>query len=92
MPQALDPIDGTTNFAHSYPGFCVSVGVIRHSLPVAGCVIEFTGGPGGWGTRTYSAARNCGATCDGQSISVSAVRNLDKALLVRAGVVMAEVF
>lgn len=39
----IDPLDGTCNFAHNYPGFCVSIGVLRHALPVAGCVIEFTG-------------------------------------------------
>jgi hypothetical protein len=29
---------------------------------VAGCVIEFTGGPGSWSTRTYSGGRNLGST------------------------------
>jgi myo-inositol-1(or 4)-monophosphatase len=46
------------------------VGVLRHALPVAGCVIEFTGGPGNWGTRVYAASRNHGATCDGKPIQV----------------------
>lgn len=40
----IDPLDGTTNFAHSYPSFAVSVGVLRNSVPVAACVVEFTGG------------------------------------------------
>lgn len=78
----LDPLDGTTNFAHSYPGFCVSVGVLRHALPVAGCVIEFTGGPSGWGTRVYSAARNHSATVDGKPLCVSGVKDLSKSLIV----------
>ena len=33
-------------------------------------VIEFTGGPGSWITRTYAAARNAGATCNGKPIQV----------------------
>jgi hypothetical protein len=48
-PRCIDPLDGTCNFAHSYPGFCVSIGVLRHAVPMAGCVIEFTGGGGGGG-------------------------------------------
>jgi myo-inositol-1(or 4)-monophosphatase len=40
----IDPLDGTTNFAHGYPSFAVSVGVLRHAMPVAACVVEFVGG------------------------------------------------
>lgn len=42
----VDPLDGTTNFAHGYPSFAVSVAVLRHTLPVAACVVEFAGGCG----------------------------------------------
>ena len=31
----VDPLDGTTNFAHGYPSFAVSVAVLRHITPVA---------------------------------------------------------
>lgn len=40
----IDPLDGTTNFAHAYPSFAVSIGVLRNAVPVAACVVEFTGG------------------------------------------------
>lgn len=40
----IDPLDGTTNFTHSYPPFACSVGVLRNSVPVASTVIEFLGG------------------------------------------------
>lgn len=44
--------------------FCVSVGVLRHATPVAGCVVEFVGGgPGGvgdWRPRVFTAQRNGG--------------------------------
>lgn len=46
--RCVDPLDGTTNFAHSYPSFAVSVGVVRGSTPVAGCVVEFAGGVVGY--------------------------------------------
>ncbi|KAM1138298.1 hypothetical protein ACFX2B_035796 [Malus domestica] len=31
----IDPLDGTTNFAHGYPSFAVSVGVLFRGKPVA---------------------------------------------------------
>lgn len=42
---------------------CAAASVLFPSHPqVAGCVIEFTGGPGAWHTRTYSGGRNLGST------------------------------
>ncbi|GIL65064.1 hypothetical protein Vafri_18924 [Volvox africanus] len=83
----VDPLDGTVNFAHGYPSFCVSVGVVRHATPVAGCVVEFLPTPGGsagsagWTTRTFTAARNAGAFLDGKQIFVSRVKELRDALV-----------
>lgn len=34
----IDPLDGTMNFARSFPAFAVSVGVLRRGIPVAGVV------------------------------------------------------
>jgi hypothetical protein len=42
--------------------------------PVPGAVVEFCGGPGSWITRTYTAARNGGAFCNGKPIQVRIVR------------------
>ncbi len=36
---AVDPIDGTTNFAHGHPVWCVSIGVLFDGEPVAGAVV-----------------------------------------------------
>ncbi|KAG2489559.1 hypothetical protein HYH03_012010 [Edaphochlamys debaryana] len=77
----VDPLDGTVNFAHGYQSFCVSVGVLRHATPVAGCVVEFIGGPKQWTTRTFTASRNGGAFVDGQQIFVSRVKELKDALI-----------
>ncbi|KAL6759541.1 hypothetical protein V8C86DRAFT_3133168 [Haematococcus lacustris] len=81
----IDPLDGTVNFGSGYPSFCVSVGVLRHATPMAGCVIEFIGGGpgglGGWQRRKYSACRNGGAFLDGQRLAVSRTRHLRDALL-----------
>jgi hypothetical protein len=36
----VDPLDGTTNFAHGYPFFCCSVGLAVDGVPVAGAVYD----------------------------------------------------
>jgi len=36
----LDPIDGTNNFGRGMPGFCVSIGILRHGMPFAGAVYD----------------------------------------------------
>ena len=78
----VDPLDGTTNFAHGYPSFAVCVAALRHATPVAATVIEFCGGPGTWVTRTYTAARNAGARLNGEPISVTRTHEVGQALLV----------
>ena len=52
----IDPLDGTTNYAHKYPSFGVSVAVLERAEAVAGVVVEFAGGPGTWIQRTYTGA------------------------------------
>lgn len=83
LHRCIDPVDGTCNFGSGYQSFCVSVGVLRHSTPVAGAVVEFIGGPKTWHVRSYAAHRNGGATLDGQAISVSRTKELRDALVVR---------
>lgn len=71
----VDPLDGTTNFVHGHPFWCVSVGLLAETGPLLGAVvapslrIEWTGVAGD------GAYRN-GARC-----SVSDVGLLDDALL-----------
>ena len=38
------------------PG-ALAAGVLKKSLPVAGCIVEFAGGPGSWVARTYTATK-----------------------------------
>jgi len=77
----VDPLDGTTNFAHGYPSFAVLVACCKHATPVASTVVEFGGGPGTWVQRVYSASRNGGATMNGTPISVSGTRELVQSLV-----------
>ena len=72
----VDPLDGTTNFAHGFPWFCVSIGVAVRGEVVAGVVHDPLRG------ETFEAAKDRGAWSSGARVSVSSVRSLDESLLV----------
>lgn len=78
----IDPLDGTTNFAHCYPSFAVSIGVLYKGKPAAAAVVEFVGGPKCWNTRTFTAAAGKGAFCNGEKIHVSQTNKIERSLLV----------
>src|SRR5262249_56341147 len=56
----VDPLDGTTNFAHGYPCFCASVGVALDGVVVAGAVYEPLKG------ELFTAERGAGAHLNGR--------------------------
>ena len=71
----IDPIDGTTNFAHGFPWFAISIGVeVKESL-VLGVVHNPCNG------EFYLAERGCGASLNGRRLRVSATEQLSLALL-----------
>jgi myo-inositol-1(or 4)-monophosphatase len=72
----IDPLDGTTNFAHNYPFFAVSVGVEVDGERVAGAVFDPVR------EEMFAAAREHGATLNGTPIGVSAIERIEDALLV----------
>ncbi len=71
----IDPLDGTTNYAHGYPRFCVSIGVEHHDERSVGVVYDPLL------DELYSAVRGRGASCNGRPIRVSAESELGNALL-----------
>lgn len=71
----VDPIDGTTNFAHGHPWFCLSMGLWDADGGVVGIVHAPAMG------LLYAAARGNGARRNGDEISVSRTDRLDEALL-----------
>lgn len=73
---AIDPLDGTTNFCHSYPFFCTSIGIIYKGHSVVGVVYDPTR------DELFTAIRGHGAYLNGRPIRVSNIRNLSEALLV----------
>lgn len=72
----IDPLDGTTNFAHGYPCFCVNI-ALEHAGEI---VVAVTYDP----TRDelFAAERGSGATLNGKRIRVSETARLADALIV----------
>jgi myo-inositol-1(or 4)-monophosphatase len=58
----VDPIDGTTNFAHGHPFFAVSLGLCRGASPLAGVIFAPALGVCWTGDIEHGALRN-GETC-----------------------------
>lgn len=71
----VDPLDGTTNFAHGFPVFCVSLGVESAGSLVAGVLYDPSR------DEVFSAEKGRGATLNGQPIHVSKTKTLSEALL-----------
>lgn len=65
----IDPIDGTTNFAHDFPVYCVSVALWESHQPKMGVVIEVTR------DEEFSAIAGEGAWLNGNAIHVSETKN-----------------
>ncbi|MGD0957749.1 MAG: inositol monophosphatase family protein [Candidatus Acidiferrales bacterium] len=71
----VDPLDGTTNFAHGYPCFAVSIGLCEEGEPIAGAVFNPVSG------ELFAAARGEGAYLNEQRIRVSFVDKLANSLV-----------
>ncbi|MGI9069528.1 MAG: inositol monophosphatase family protein [Pyrinomonadaceae bacterium] len=71
----VDPLDGTTNFAHGYPCFCVSIGLERAGSIEIGVVYDPTR------DEVFAAERGQGATLNDRRIRVSVVDDLNAAML-----------
>jgi myo-inositol-1(or 4)-monophosphatase len=72
----VDPLDGTTNFAHGFPFYCVSIGVEIDGRVAVGVVYDPVR------RELFSAIRGKGAFCNGRRLRVSETEKLDQSLLV----------
>jgi myo-inositol-1(or 4)-monophosphatase len=72
----IDPLDGTTNFAHGYPTYCVSIGLEYQGRCILGVVYDPSR------DELFTAVEGRGAQLNGQSIHVSDMVSLDGSLLV----------
>jgi len=71
----IDPLDGTVNYAHGYPCFCVSIGVERDGMRRVGVVYDPLR------DELFEATRGGGARRNGRPIRVSGEADLGRALL-----------
>ncbi|MDP1834515.1 MAG: inositol monophosphatase family protein [Chlamydiales bacterium] len=72
---AIDPLDGTTNYTHSYPTVAVSIGLLYRGSPIVGVVYNPIT------DELFQAAKGLGAMLNHQPIHTSTVATLNKSLL-----------
>src|SRR6202049_4311327 len=70
----VDPLDGTTNFAHGFPVFSVSMALEHKGRLIAGVIYDPTR------DELFSAEQGRGAHLNGESIRVSQIANLAESL------------
>ena len=71
----IDPLDGTTNFAHGYPVFCVSIALEHNHERIAGVLFDPTR------NELFSAEKGSGAEMNGRRIHVSKTKTIGECLL-----------
>lgn len=71
----VDPLDGTLNFVHGFPHWCVSVALWDGDGPVTGCVLDPLKGD------CFEATRGLGAYWNGKPMRVSRQEGLEGAFL-----------
>jgi myo-inositol-1(or 4)-monophosphatase len=71
----IDPIDGTTNFAHGFPVYCVSIALWDDKEPKMGLVLEVSS------EEYFTAIAGKGAFLNGKLISVSKLQNPKHSLI-----------
>ena len=70
----VDPLDGTTNFLHGIPQFCISIGLERQGTMVAGVIYDPIA------DELFTAERGKGAFLNDQRLRVAARRDLGEAV------------
>jgi myo-inositol-1(or 4)-monophosphatase len=71
----VDPLDGTTNYAHGYPFFCCSVALTEDGQPVAGAVYDPLK------EELFTAERGAGSHVNGRRLQVTDRRDLLRSML-----------
>lgn len=71
----IDPLDGTTNYAHKYPFVAISIALVNKGIPQVAVVYNPIMG------ELFEAALGQGAKCNGEKLFVSKTSKLEDALL-----------
>lgn len=72
----IDPLDGTTNFAHGYPVSCVSIAYLHRGRPLAGGIYD------PFRDECFLAEKGGGARLNGRRMKVSSPASLSRSLLL----------
>ena len=72
----IDPLDGTTNFSHGFPTYCVSIGLEYNGRCILGVIFDPSR------NELFTATEHHGAWLNGQPLHVSRTAALDRSLLV----------
>jgi myo-inositol-1(or 4)-monophosphatase len=73
---AIDPLDGTTNYAHQYPFSATSIALLIDGVPQVGVIFD------PFHQELFRAAKGLGATLNRKPIQVSKTNTLAQSLLV----------
>jgi myo-inositol-1(or 4)-monophosphatase len=71
----VDPLDGTTNYAHAYPFFCCSIALVRGEESVVGVIYDALR------DECFAAEKGKGARLNGQRLKVSKTSTIEESLL-----------
>jgi myo-inositol-1(or 4)-monophosphatase len=71
----IDPLDGTTNYAHGFPWFCTSIGYYEEGVARAGIIYQPVSG------EIFYAEKGKGAELNGKKIKVSKTKQISDALV-----------
>jgi myo-inositol-1(or 4)-monophosphatase len=71
----IDPLDGTNNYAHGFPFFSVSIGLLHEGAPLIGVVFDPLR------EQFFTAERGSGAFCNERRLQVSATPRMEASLV-----------
>ncbi|PIR15127.1 MAG: inositol monophosphatase [Elusimicrobia bacterium CG11_big_fil_rev_8_21_14_0_20_64_6] len=72
----IDPLDGTTNYAHGYPAACVSIGVLKSGTANLGGIYD------PFRDELFLARKGAGARLNGKKMAVSRTGRISDSLLI----------
>jgi len=71
----IDPLDGTTNFIHGIPVYCISIALMEHGIPVLGVIYDVNR------SECFYACKEGKAFCNGQEITLAHQTKLRESVL-----------
>ena len=72
----IDPLDGTSNFLHGIPHFCISIALVENGEPTDGVIFDPLR------NEVFSASKGAGATLNDRKIRVTNRKDLSGAMLI----------